>query len=276
MKRCIITGGNSGIGFATVKEMVNRGYHVTMICRNEDRAINAIHRLEAHNQVDYMIVDLAKVNDVITVIQDYVKTIDKIDVLINNAADFDLSNTEPIYYDGLEKQFATNVAAPYVLSNLFLDALRNSGKGRVLNISSKGLCVFPFMKLDLDNLDANKYYRPSIMYYQNKLALLMMSLWMRKTHPDIKIQAIRVPNVKIDMSRYDNLPTFMKKAYALKAKFSITPEEMAKVYATLANDEGYEGFLYDEKCKEVKANRSAYDEEAQEILIQYLKEKTGI
>ena len=47
------------------------------------------------------------------------------------------------------------------------------------------------------------------------------------------------------------------------SRFSISPEEMAKVYTALSTEDGYDGFLYDEKCREVKANRSAYEEEEQ-------------
>lgn len=112
------------------------------------------------------------------------------------------------------------------VSMLFMEALRNSENGRIINISSQGLCVYPFLKLDMDNLDGSRHYSPSSTYYKNKLALLMMSLYMREEYQDIRIQAIRVTNVKIDISRYDNLPVIMKKAYSIKSKFSILPEEI--------------------------------------------------
>ena len=104
----------------------------------------------------------------------------------------------------------------------------------------------------------------------------MLSLFMREQYKDIRIQAIRVTNVKIDMSRYDNLPDIMKRAYSIKSKFSISPEEMARVYSILATEDGYHGFLYDEKTAEVKANRSAYDTDMQKKLIEILAQKTGI
>ena len=280
MKNCIITGGNSGIGFQAAKQIAEKGYHVTLICRNEERASNAaatISKETGNNQVDYILSDLSIMSDVRKAAAEYLSQNRELHVLINNAADFDLSVKHPIITDdGFEKQFATNVAAPYLLSNLMLEALRNSGNGRIINISSQGLCVFPFIKLDLDNLDGSKHYSPSSTYYQNKLALLMLSLFMRKQYKDIRIQAIRVTNVKIDMSRYDNLPDIMKRAYSVKSKFSISPEEMARVYTMLATEDGYEGFLYDEKGSEVKANKSAYDKNTQKTLIEILVQKTGI
>ena len=70
--------------------------------------------------------------------------------------------------------------------------------------------LYPFMKLDFENLSGQKHYSPAKTYYQNKLALLMLSLYMRKHWDGIKIQAIRVTNVKVDMRRYDHLSAFMK------------------------------------------------------------------
>lgn len=280
MKNCIITGGNSGIGFQAAKQIAEKGYRVTLICRNKQRAETAVsHILEElqNASVDYLLADLSSLSDVRRVVDKYLATNAKLDVLINNAADFDLSVKKPIItQDGLEKQFATNVVAPYMLSVLFMDALRNSGNGRIINISSQGLCVYPFIKLDLDNLDGSNHYSPSSTYYQNKLALLMLSLYMREEYKDVKVQAIRVTNVKIDISRYDNLPAIMKKAYSLKSKFSISPEEMAYLYTMLAVEDGYQGFMYDEKGIEVKANKSAYNQETQRKLWEYLKEKTGL
>ena len=76
-------------------------------------------------------------------------------------------------------------------------------------------------------------------------------------------------NVKVDMRRYDHLSTFMKNLYKIKSRFSISPEEMAKVYTALSTEDGYDGFLYDEKW-EVKANRFAYEEAEQAKLYSLL------
>lgn len=280
VKNCIITGANSGIGFQAAKQIASKGYHVTLICRNRQRAEEAVSRIlaETHDaNVDFLLADLSSMEAIKLVVDEYLSMNSDLDVLINNAADFDLSVKTPIMTpDGLEKQFATNVVAPYMLSMLFMKALKKSGNGRIINISSQGLCVYPFLKLDMDNLDGSRHYSPSSTYYQNKLALLMISLYMREKYQDVKIQAIRVTNVKIDIARYDNLPGIMKKAYSIKSKFSISPEEMACIYTMLATEDEKNGFMYDEKGKEVKANKSAYDQETQRRLCLFLKETTGV
>lgn len=276
---CILTGGNSGIGFHAARQIAEKGYHVTLICRNRERAVKAVSLISdetGNEHVDYLLADLSSMADVRQAAEEYLLKNSKLDVLINNAADFDLSIKKAVLTsDGMEKQFATNVAAPYLLSNLLINALKESGEGRIINISSQGLCVYPFIKLELDNLDGSRHYSPSSTYYQNKLALLMLSLYMRDQYKDIRMHAIRVANVRIDISRYDNLPTIMKQAYAVKSKFAMLPEEMARIYTMLATENGHTGFLYNEKGNEVRANKSAYDQEIQNKLIAILKQKTG-
>ena len=278
MKNCMITGGNSGIGFAAAVQIAEKGYAVTIVCRNEQRAEKACNEIinKARNPaVDYLIADLSDMNSVRKAADDYLQMHDTLDVLINNAADFDLSVKKPIITaDGMERQFATNVAAPFLLSKLLFSSLKKSDDGRIINISSQGLCVYPFIKLNFGNLNGEHFYSPSKTYYQNKLALLIWSLYMANEQKDIKIQAVRVTNVKIDMSRYDNIHSFLKQMYKIKSKFSISPEEMAKTYTALATTSDYNGFLYNEKMTEVRANKSAYDVSAQKRLYKLLCNKT--
>ena len=278
MKRVLITGGNSGIGYQVTKQLAEKGWSVTLFCRREEAAEQACEEIRqqiGNPHVDYILVDLSDMKSVREAAEQYIQKEDFLDVLINNAADFDLSVKKPILTkDGLEKQFATNVVAPFLLSILLKGLLEKSESGRIINISSQGLILYPFMKLDFENLSGQKHYSPAKTYYQNKLALLMLSLYMRKHWKGIKVQAIRVTNVKVDMRRYDHLSAFMKNLYKIKSKFSISPEEMAKVYTALSTEDRYEGFLYDEKSKEVKANAPAYEEEEQEKLYSLLEHLT--
>ena len=283
MKKCIITGGNSGIGYQAAKQLADKGWQVTIFCRSKERAESACETIiseTGNSHVSYLLADLSDLTSTKTAIENYIQAQGALDVLINNAADFDLSIKQPVLTkDGLEKQFATNVVAPFLLSQSFISLLKESESGRILNISSQGLQAYPFIKLNFDNLKGEQSYSPSKTYYQNKLALLMLTLAMRARYKDVTIQAIRVPSVKVDMKRYSHLSSFMKNLYKLKSRFSISPEEMAQTYVALATGNSYNGFLYNEKCQEVKANRSVYDQEAQEklyrILTQLTTEKTG-
>ena len=220
MKKVIITGGNSGIGYQAAKQLAEKGWLVTLFSRRKEAAEQACEKIRQQTEnphVDYILVDLSDMKSVRQAVEQYIQKEETLDVLINNAADFDLSVKKPILTkDGLEKQFATNVVAPFLLSTLLRGLLEKSEHGRTINISSQGLVLSPFMKLDFENLSGQKHYSPAKTYYQNKLALLMLSLYMRKQWKGIKIQAIRVTNVKVDMRRYDHLSAFMKNLYKIK------------------------------------------------------------
>ena len=56
----------------------------------------------------------------------------------------------------------------------------------------------------------------------------MLSLYIRKQWKGIKVQALRVTNVKVDMRRYNHLSAFMKNLYKIKSRFSISPEKNGK------------------------------------------------
>lgn len=276
MKICLITGGNSGIGYWACYHLASSQFKVIMLCRNEKLAQESCTKIikeTKNNNVSYIIADLSDIQSVKNTIKLFLTENDRLDVLINNAADFDISIKNPIITkDGLEKQFATNVVAPFLLSELLIPTLKKS-KGKIINISTKGLCVYQNIKLNFDNLKGEIKYSPSKTYYQNKLALLMFSLYQRDLYKDITIHCIRVTNVKIDINKYQNINKFLITLYKLKSKSAIHPKEMAKVYEKLTL-ENFSGFLYDENCNEVKANKFAYLKDSQiklyNLLLNYL------
>ena len=170
MEKVIITGGNSGIGYQAARQLAEKGWSVTLFCRRQEAAEQAceeIRQQTGNPHVDYILADLSDMKSVRKAAEQYIQKEDVLDVLINNAADFDLSVKKPILTkDGLEKQFATNVVAPFLLSFLLKGLLEKSESGRIINISSQGLMLYPFMKLDFENLTGQKHYSPAKTYYQ--------------------------------------------------------------------------------------------------------------
>lgn len=272
MKTCLITGANSGIGRCAAKQIAQKGYRVLLVCRSLEKGIATKDALvnETRNQeIKLYPADLSLMRDVRSLAQQVKHDWGTLDVLINNAADFDLSRKKPVFSDeGFEVQFATNTLAPFLLANMLLPAMQKQSDARIINISSKGLMLYPNIKLNIDELVAPKKYSPSKTYYQTKLALLMNSLYLRRKleGTSVSVFAVRVTNVKIDASRYPNISSIQKRLYKIKSRFSISPDAMATVYTALSTEEKRPGFYYDEKLDEVHCNKSAYDFESQEKL----------
>lgn len=265
MKTCIITGGNSGIGRSAAYQIAEKGLRVIIACRNliaGEKTAEDIREKTGNSEVYARRVDLSLIEEVTLFTHSFTEEFGSLDILINNAADFDLGRKVPlITREGHEAQFATNHLAPFALVMGLMPLLQHSEDGRIINIASQGLMLYPRLNFDFDNIKGDKSYSPAKTYYQTKLAHLMFSLTLKEKLKEtpISVYAVRVTNVKIDMARYDHISPILKLMYKIKSRFSITPDEMAKVYAELAVGPKREGFYYDEKMKEVPANQSVYD-----------------
>ncbi|MDY0345989.1 MAG: SDR family NAD(P)-dependent oxidoreductase [Bacilli bacterium] len=281
MKTIIVTGANAGIGRECSRQLAALGHRVIMACRNQERGEAARQEIvsqTANQEVLLKIVDLSSLASLKKFVSEITSEYESIDVLINNGADFDISRKQRIVTEeGLESQFTTNVIAPFFLSYSLLPLLEKSPQGKIINISSQGLVMYPFIKLNVTDFHCEKKYNPAKQYYQNKLALLMISLYMKENMKlKTTVHAIRVTNVKVDINRYSNISNFQKKLYAIKSKFSISAAEMAKIYVALASDDNIQGFYIDEKMREVAVNKGARDKAKQIILVKYLSEATGL
>ena len=271
-KICIITGANSGIGKAAAIQIAEKGYHVVMACRDLERSQAALTdvRAKSHSEaVELMQVDMSSQASIRAFASAYLEKYERVDVLIQNAAAFDITQKERVEnVDGIELLWATNHLGPVLLTNLLRDALEKSEQGRVITVSSKGLIAYPFLKVDLADPEfKGRKYSVAKAYYQSKLAQVMYTFWLAEQLKDtaITVNSIRVTNVKIDVEeRYPNLSKMQKFMYEQKSKQSISPEEMAKTYTYLATSDemrGVTGKYYDDPEHIVRASKYAYEPE---------------
>jgi NAD(P)-dependent dehydrogenase (short-subunit alcohol dehydrogenase family) len=272
-KTFIITGANSGIGFATARQMAKAGATVVMGTRSIERGTAAqveIVKTTGNEQVHLLQVDMASSSLIRTFTENFRERFERLDGLINNAADFDLSKTTPSFTDsGAEVIFATNHLGPFLLTYLLLDLLKASIPSRVVNISSKGLLVHPFLKIHFDDLSASRKrkFSPAYAYYHSKLSHLMFTreLARRLEGSGVTTNAIRVPNVRIDVSRYPDIHPLLLKMYDLKQRSAITPDKMAETYlkvATAPELSNANGMHFDERARPVPMPRFAMDDQA--------------
>lgn len=244
-KICIITGANAGIGKAAAIQIVQKGYHVVLACRNESRgkaALREIVEQTGGEAVELMIVDIALQSSIRKFSNEFLSKHDSLDVLIHNAAAFDITQKEPVYTEeGIESIWATNHLGPVLLSDMLMQPIKSSSQGRIVTISSKGLMVYPRLKVDLADPEfRNRKFSVSKAYYQSKLAQVMYTYWLsdQLRETPVTVNCIRVTNVKIDIeNRYPSLSRFNKFMYSIKSRSSISPEEMAKTYTYLATSD---------------------------------------
>jgi NAD(P)-dependent dehydrogenase (short-subunit alcohol dehydrogenase family) len=239
-----------------------------MFCRNPIRGETARQQVVAqsgNDKVDLIIADLARQQSIREAVSTFNDRHERLDVLINNAANFDITMKKPqLTEDGTETIFATNHLAPFLLTTLLLDRLKASAPARVINVASKGLLSYPFLTIDFDNLNGQKKFSAQHAYYQSKLAQIIFTydLAERMKKEGVTVNCIRVPTVKLDEGRYDHVPSFLRAIYRFKMRFAITPEAMAQAYVDLATSPDYAtltGQYVDENCQPLKAPRHTQD-----------------
>lgn len=285
-KICIITGGNAGIGKAAAVQIAQKGWRVIIACRSEERgetALADIKQQSGNDGVELAIVDMSSQASIRAFAVAFSAKYDRLDALIQNAAIFDISQKEAQYSDdGIETIWATNHLGSVLLTDLLLEKLKAAEQGRVINIASKGLMVKRLLKIDLDDPEfRQKKFNPTNAYYQSKRAQIMYTYWLAEKLKEtaVSVNCISVTAVKIDIAKYPDISRWMKWAYKLKSKFSLSPAEMAETYTWLATSDDVSqisGKQFDEKRKEVRSIKYTYQPENIEnvmaLTMRYLEE----
>jgi short-subunit dehydrogenase len=82
----INNGANKGIGFEIAQQLGNQGLHIILSGRNKDGVENAVRKLQLqHISVQPLMLDVADLGSVQAAFKEIAKTINSIDVLVNNA-----------------------------------------------------------------------------------------------------------------------------------------------------------------------------------------------
>ena len=97
-------------------------------------------------------------------------SLSRIDVLVNNVGGY--WNTRHVTADGLERTFALNHLAPFLLTNLLLDRLKHSAPARVVTVSSN---VQAIRRIDFEDLQGERSYSGARAYNQSKLANVLFT-----------------------------------------------------------------------------------------------------
>uniref|UniRef100_A0A0V0GBR5 Putative dehydrogenase with different specificities related to short-chain alcohol dehydrogenase n=1 Tax=Triatoma dimidiata TaxID=72491 RepID=A0A0V0GBR5_TRIDM len=171
----VVTGGSSGLGKETVKELASREATVIMACRDLQKAKTVVAEIRSKikgGELIPMELDLASFDSIRHFSKEVKEKFSQINVLINNAgvsipraADQNLK-TE----DGHEINFGTNHLGHFLLTNLLMEKLEQSTPSRVVIVSSK---LHESGTIDFNNLQGERGFPPGLRnpaYNNSKLA----------------------------------------------------------------------------------------------------------
>lgn len=172
-KIAIVTGANDGIGYETALGLVSKGAKLIVACRNPEKADAAIVRMKKdfpEADISFIQLDLNSLKSVRNFADEFKRTHQKLDILINNAGIMVPPFAKTA--EGFESQMGVNYLAHFLLTGLLIKELNLSDNGRVVSLSS---VVHKSGKIDFDNLNAENGYSKSDAYSQSKLACLMFA-----------------------------------------------------------------------------------------------------
>ena len=172
--RSAVVTGTGGLGFETALALTRAGANVVLAGRNLLKgaaAVTAIRGAVPGAQIRFGQVDLASLDSIAEFGTQLAQEQGSLDLLINNAGVM----TPPQRLetlDGFELQFGTNYLGHFALTAHLMPLLRSGTKPRVVTLGS---VAARSGAIDLDNLNAQREYKPFPIYAQSKLACIMFA-----------------------------------------------------------------------------------------------------
>lgn len=275
-KIVLITGATDGIGKITARELAEKDFHIIVHGRNKEKAQNVVTEIKnetGNKDVDYLLADLFSLQAVKNMADDFTEKYDHLDVLINNAGavlDDQIVETK----DGLERTFALNVAAPFLLNQLLLPSLKKSSDGRIIDMSSA-----THTRANPDMNDINSFNNKS---GQSRYGISKLFVIWNSTHLANKLKKEGIRNVTVNASHPGAVATnfgqdsdngfFNNLIYKVALRFMPDPKEGAvtNVYLASSNEvKGVSGEFFDNKKQKEEPETKNHTPEKEQQLWDY-------
>jgi NAD(P)-dependent dehydrogenase (short-subunit alcohol dehydrogenase family) len=233
-KRVLITGATRGIGLAAALALARRGAQLAVVARDDARGRDAVTAIEGEggSKVDLLQADLTSQVSVRALAEEALQRYPRIDVLVNNAgAAF---TTRQLTVDGIERTWALNHLAPFLLTTLLLERLEASAPARIITTASdahKGKLI-PF-----DDLNAERSWkgRGFTRYGETKLANIMFTRELARRLEGTGVTAYSFHPGLVATGFNRNNGALMSTAMTIIAPFSRSPRKAAQTLVWLAD-----------------------------------------
>ncbi|OBK55946.1 SDR family NAD(P)-dependent oxidoreductase [Mycobacterium kubicae] len=284
-RTAVITGANTGLGFATAAALAARGAQVVLAVRNLDKGKQAAARITAANpgaDVELQELDLTSLDSVRAAAAQLRAQHDRIDLLINNAGV--MWTPKATTADGFELQFGTNHLGHFALTGLLLDRLLPVAGSRVVTVSSLGHRIRA--AIHFEDLQWERSYNRVGAYGQAKLANLLFTYELQRrlvSHGTTIAVAAHPGGSKTELTR--NLPRPLAAATALLEPLMQDAEMGALPQLRAATDPGVLGGQYFGPDgigevrgypKVVASSAQSHDARLQQRLWQVSEDLTGV
>lgn len=259
---CIITGATSGIGRATAFDLARLNATVVMICRNPElgkQTKNEIVRETGNSNIDVLIADLASQQAIRNVADEFKSKYKTLSLLVNNAG---YAGPRTLTPDGIERTFAVNHLAYFLLTNLLLDLAKASAPARIINVSSE---AHRNVKLDFNDLQMENNYSGFRAYSISKLCNVLFTYELARRLADSSVTANALHPGFLSTGIFREAPAVVQ--FAVKV-IAGSAEKGAKaiIYLGTSPELANVSGKYFNGTKEVRSAEQTYDREAAEKL----------
>ncbi len=221
-KIIIVTGGNSGLGFETVKMLSKKGATVILASRSIERGNFAVDEIKLDYPnviIDVMKLDLSDFDSIKEFVKTFKASYSKLDVLINNAGIMMVPYGKT--KEGLERQSGVNHFGHFSLTMQLLDTIKNTKDSRIVNVAS---IAHKIGKIDFENLFYEKGgYHKAKAYGRSKLMNLLFTYELQrkldKGNVDVKVLAAHPGTAHTNLGRHIKDRTFFKMIFPLTTFF---------------------------------------------------------
>ena len=260
-KTCIVTGANSGIGFAVAKSLAKANAKVIMVCRNKEKGESArdtIVSLTGNHDVTLKLVDLSLQSSIRAFVAEFKQQHSQLHVLINNAGLVNFKRKET--NEGIEEMLAVNYLAAFHLTNLLVDLLKKSVPSKIINIVGeyhrKGI-------IDFEDFQAKNNYSAISAGANRVLAKTIFSheLARRLDGSGVTVNGLHPGAVRTGIQ--NKLPLYLRVLAVPLSYFFQSPDTAADYVINLTTNPDLEHFTgkYFNKDKEEESSPATHDKD---------------
>jgi len=259
-KVCVITGATSGIGWVAAMRLAQLGARLVLVARDPRRAeatlarLRAIEPAAAHRM---HLADLSRLAEMKRVAAEIAAAEPRIDLLINNAGA--LFGARRLTADGLERTFAVNHMAYFVVTNGLRERLLAAAPARVVSTAST---MHRVAWLDLDDLQYTRFYNGVLAYARSKLANILFTRELARRWAGTGV-TVNCHHPGFVRTRFGNHAGLMAPFVILAKAFAIPPAWGARTLVHLATAPEVAGVTggYFVRCRLTRPSRAAENDE---------------
>ncbi|KAI1782789.1 NAD(P)-binding protein [Ganoderma leucocontextum] len=277
----IVTGGNTGLGYETIKALLQRNAKVYLAARSKEKADKAIASLkeETGKEVIFHELDLNDLAAVKKSAEDFLSKESELHILYNNAGVM-FPPIKQLTKDGYDLQWGTNVVGPFLFTELLMPALIEGVKtspdhhARIIVVSSSAAYGDTLHWDTFKDTPTRLKSTPKGLYYQSKHANVIVARQIAKRYADKGIVALSLNpgNIKTDLGRH--MPWITLKIMEATILYPAPQGALTQLYAgTMPEAINYNGEFMIPWARLGKCRPECYDDEIGERLWTWLEDE---